>query len=76
MRTWSATPSTTEQLPAYFYLIAGRIQLDCFDRSVYSHCALYNKTWLKFRKAFCLSWQYFISNVVMNDNCQGYDSSM
>ena len=30
-----------------------RIQLDCFDRSAYSQCALCNRTWLKFRKAFC-----------------------
>ena len=29
-------------------------QLDCFDRSVYSQCALCNKSWLKFREAFCL----------------------
>ena len=40
----TVTPSTLEQLPMYFYLITGRIQLDCFDRSVYSQCALYNKT--------------------------------
>ena len=46
--------STLEQLPVYFYLITGRIQLDCFDGSVYSHCALCNRMWLKFRKAFCL----------------------
>ena len=50
----SVTPSLLEQLPLYFYLIIGRIQLDCFDRSVYSQYALCNKTWLKFRKAFCL----------------------
>ena len=50
----SATPSTSEQLPVYFYLITGRIQLYCFDRSVYSQCTLCNKTWLKFRKSFCL----------------------
>ena len=41
-----------EQLPVYFYLITVRIQLDCFDRSVYSQCVLCNKTWLKVRKAF------------------------
>ena len=52
--TQSTTLSTLEQLPVYFYLITWRIQLDCFDRSVYSQCALCNKTWLKFRKAFCL----------------------
>ena len=28
----------------YFYLIRGRIQLDCFDKLVYSQCALCNKT--------------------------------
>ena len=38
----------------HFDLITGRIQFDCFDRSVYSQCAQCNKTWLKFRKAFCL----------------------
>ena len=27
----SPTPSTLEQLPVYFYLITGLIQLDCFD---------------------------------------------
>ena len=41
------------------YLITGRIQLDCFDSSVYSQCALYNKTWLKFQKAlFALAVVY------------------
>ena len=35
-------------------LIIGRIQLDCFDMSAYSQCALCNKTWVKFRKAFFL----------------------
>ena len=41
----AATPSTFEQLSSvYFYLITGRIQLDYFDRSVYSQCALCNKT--------------------------------
>ena len=43
-----------EQLPLYFYLIPGLTHFDCFDRSVYFQCALCNKTWLKFRKAFCL----------------------
>ena len=43
-----------EQLPWYFYLTIGRIQRDCFDMSAYAQCALCNKTWLKFRKAFCL----------------------
>ena len=38
--TWSATPSTLEQLQVYFYSITGPIQLDCFDKSVYSQCAL------------------------------------
>ena len=53
-----ATTSTLEQLPrelpAYFYLITERNQLDCFGRSVYSQCAPCNKTWLKFRKVSCL----------------------
>ena len=44
------THSMLEQLPVSFYLITGRIQLDCFDRPVYSQCALCYKTWLKFRK--------------------------
>ena len=37
-------------------LFSGRIQLDCFYRSVHLHsqCTLCNKTWLKFRKAVCL----------------------
>ena len=35
-----------DQLSVYFYLITGRIQLDCFDRSVYSQCALHNKTFV------------------------------
>ena len=48
----SAIPSTLEQLPVYFYLITGRIQLDCFDRSVHSQCALCNKARLKIRQAF------------------------
>ena len=52
--TQSAILRMLEQLPMYFYLITGRIQLDYFDRSVNSQCALCNKTWLKFRKAFCL----------------------
>ena len=30
--TRSATASTLEQLPVCFYLITGRIQLDCLDR--------------------------------------------
>ena len=46
--TRSATPSTLEQLPVYFYLITGRIQLDCFYRLAFSQCALCNKTCLKF----------------------------
>ena len=50
----ATTTSTLEHLPVYFYIISGRIQLDCFDRSVYSQYALFNKTWLKVRKAFCL----------------------
>ena len=29
--------------------------IDYVDRSVFSQCALCNKTWLKFRKGFCLS---------------------
>ena len=72
--TPSATPSTLEQLPAHFYLIRGRIQLDCFDRHVYSQCALCNKTWLKFRKAYCF-YPYVMSNVMINNNCQDYDCS-
>ena len=43
--TRSATPSTLEHLPEYFYLITGRIQFDCFDMSVYSLYAIYNETW-------------------------------
>ena len=43
-----------EQLRVCFYLNTGHIQLDCFDRSVYSQCALCNKTWLKFRNTFSL----------------------
>ena len=39
----SATPSTLEQLPVYFYLVTGLIQHDCFDKSVCSQCALRNK---------------------------------
>ena len=43
------------------HLIAhARIQLDCFDISVYSQRALCNRTWLKFRKAFCLFHGVFI----------------
>ena len=74
MPTRSATPSTLEHLPVYFYLITGRIQLDCFDRSVYSQCALYDRTWLKFRKSIL-----FVLAVVYeqkNNNCQGYDFSL
>ena len=33
-----------EQLLVYFYLIKVRIQLDCLDGSVYSQCAVCNKT--------------------------------
>ena len=56
--TESATASSLEQLPLYFFFkITGLIKLDCFDRSVYSKCALHNKTWLKFQKAFCLFLQ-------------------
>ena len=29
-----AVCSTFDQLPAYFHLVTGCIQLDCFDRSV------------------------------------------
>ena len=57
-------------------LNTGRIQFDCFDRSACSQCALCNKTWLKFRKAFCLFQQYFMSNVMINNNCQEYECSM
>ena len=34
LTTRSATPITLGQLPVYFYLSTGRIQLDCFARSV------------------------------------------
>ena len=70
----SATPSTLEQL-SYFYLIAGRIEFDCFDRLVYSHCGLCNKTWLKFPKSFCF-YLYFMSNGTMNNNCLEYVCSV
>ena len=36
--TRSETPSMLERLPVYFYLVAGRIQLDCFGRSACSQC--------------------------------------
>ena len=55
--TRSATPTSLEQLPLYFYLIIRYIRLDCFDRSVTSQCALCNKTWIEFRKPFCLFQQ-------------------
>ena len=53
----SASPSTLEQLPVYFYqggrtrdfhFITERIQFDCFHRSVHSQYAQYNKTRLMF----------------------------
>ena len=72
----SATRSMLQELPVYFYSITGRSQLDCFDRSVYSQCVLSNKTWLKFRKAFRLLKQWFMSNVMINNNCHEYDFSM
>ena len=37
----SATPSTPEQLPVYFYLITWLIQLYCFHKSVCSRKAFY-----------------------------------
>ena len=40
------TSSTLEQLQVSF---TGRIQLDC-----YCQCELCNRTWLKFRRAFCV----------------------
>ena len=48
----SAAPSTTEQLPVHFYLITVLTQLDCFDRSVHSQCALCDKTWLMLQNTF------------------------
>ena len=67
---------TTQNCAAYFYSITGRIQLDSFDRSVYSQCAPCNKTWLKFQKAFCVFSQCYMSNVVTNNNYKEYDCSM
>ena len=40
----STATSTLKQLPAYFYLITGRIELDCFERPIYSQCIMCNKT--------------------------------
>ena len=44
--TRSATPSTLDNLPEYFYIITERIH-----RSVYTLFAICNDKWLKFRKA-------------------------
>ena len=58
LSTGSATPSMLEQLPVYFNLITGCIQLDCFHRSVYSQCALCECIW------------FVLSNVIVNNNCK------
>ena len=48
---------TLEQLQAYFYLITRLIEFDCFNRPVYFQC-------------FNL---YFMSNFMINIDCQEYD---
>ena len=45
------------RLSNYWCTFNNGVYLSCFDRSVYSHCALCNKTWLMCRKAFFLFQQ-------------------
>ena len=65
----SATPRTLEHLQEYFHLITGHFQFDCFDRSVYSVCAV------KVLKSN-LFYQLFMSNVMMNNNYLDNDCGM